>query len=281
MGQLISWIAALLGKLIRLIYNLFGKSYGLSIIIFTVITKIILFPITYKQSKAMEEMNKVAPLEKEIREKYKGNKEKMNEKLMEMYNEHKVNPMSGCLPLLIQIPIIFAMFYIVKQPLTYIMQVPKDQITQYTAEYLQKKDGEEVTDNELKSYEIQIADSKDLIDMDFLGIDFGDIPKNAFSKNENDKASLFSLLVPIMSLVFSILQTKQSQKSSNMTEEQKEQQKSMTILMPLLSAYISFIMPLALGIYWLLGNILQMLTQVIVNKMLKNKKILLKEGGEK
>ena len=117
--------------------------------------------------------------------------------------------------------------------------------------------------------------------MKFLGIDFGDIPSNAFSKDENVKASYFTIIVPILSLVFSILQTKQSQKNSNLTEEQKQQQKTMTWMMPILSAYISYIMPLALGIYWLLGNVLQMLTQFIVNKMLKNKKILLEEGGSK
>ena len=235
-----------------------------------------LFPITYKQSKAMDEMSKVAPLEKEIREKYKGNKEKMSEELMKVYEKHKINPMGGCLPLLIQIPIIFAMFYIVKQPLTYIMQVPQEDLKTYTVEYLQK---EEVTESEIKQYEIQIADKKGLIDMNFLGINFGDVPSKAFSKDAEEKSSYLSLLVPILSLILSVLQTKHTQKNSNLTEEQIESQKTMNLMMPMLSAYISYIMPLALGIYWLLGNVLQILTQFIVNKMIKNQKIMLEEGG--
>lgn len=273
---MIDFIAGILGALIRLIYDIVGQNYGLSIIIFTILTKILLFPITYKQSKAMDEMNKLAPLEKEIREKYKGNKEKMSEELMKVYEQHKVNPMGGCLPLLIQIPIILAMFYIVKQPLTYIIQTPVEQLQEYTQEYLGK---EEVTEKEIEAYEIQIANKYDLIDMNFLGINFGDVPSNAFSKDEEEKASYFTLIVPVLSLVFSILQTKLSQKNSNMTDEQKEQQKTMNLMMPLLSAYISYIMPLALGIYWLLGNVLQMLTQWIVNIMLKKQKIMLGEGG--
>ena len=277
---MINFIAQLFGAVIRFIYNLVGQNYGLSIILFTVFTKVILFPITYKQSKSMNEMNKIAPLEKEIREKYKGNKEKMSEELMKMYNEHKVNPMGGCLPLLIQIPIIFAMFYIVRQPLTYILQVPHDELKEYTQEYLQKGEEEEITDNEIRSYEIQIADKYELLNMKFLGINFGDVPANAFSKDTEQKASYYSLIVPVLSLVFSILQTLQSQKSSNMTDEQKSQQKSMTIMMPLLSAYISYIMPLALGIYWLIGNVLQMLTQYIINLMLKQEKKMLIEGGK-
>ena len=274
---MIDFIAGILGALIRLIYNIVGQNYGLSIIIFTIFTKVLLFPITYKQSKAMDEMNKIAPLEKEIREKYKGNKEKMSEELMKVYEQHKVNPMGGCLPLLIQIPIIFAMFYIVKQPLTYIMQLPQEQLQEYTQEYLCQ---EEVTENDIKSYEIQIANKYELIDMKLLGINFGDVPSKAFSKDAEEKVSYLTLIVPILSLVFSMLQTKLSQKNSNLTDEQKEQQKTMNLMMPLLSAYIAFIMPLALGIYWLLGNILQMLTQWLVNFIIKKQKIMLGEGGK-
>lgn len=274
---MIDFIAGILGALIRLIYDIVGQNYGLSIIIFTILTKIILFPITYKQSKAMDEMNKVAPLEKEIREKYKGNKEKMSEELMELYSKHKINPMGGCLPLLIQIPIIFAMFYIVRQPLTYITQLPAEQLQQYTQEYLGKED---VTESDMKNNEIQIANNFDLIDMNFLGMNFGDVPWNAIGKKGEEKASYLTLIVPVLSLVFSIIQTKQSQKNSNMTEEQKEQQKTMNLMMPFLSAYISCIMPLALGVYWLLGNVLQIITQWLVNLMIKKQKVMLQEGGK-
>lgn len=272
---MINFIAEIFGTLIRVIYNLVGNNYGLSIVVFTILTKIILFPITYKQTKAMDEMSKLAPMEKEIREKYKGNKEKMSEELAEMYSKNKINPLGGCLPLLIQIPIIIAMFVIVKQPLKYIMQVPNEQIKEYTMEYLNK---EEVTDNEIQEKQIQIANEKKLINMRFMGLNFGEIPANALSKNVETKASYYSLLIPILSLVFSILQIKQSQKTGNLTDEQKQQQKTMNLMMPLLSAYISYIMPLALGIYWLLGNILQIITQFIVNKMIKKDKVMLKEG---
>lgn len=274
---MINFIAEIFGTLIRYIYNIVGQNYGLSIIIFTIITKILLFPITYKQSKAMDDMTALAPLEKEIREKYKGNKEKMSEELMKVYSEHKVNPMGGCLPLLIQIPIILAMFYIVRQPLTYILQVPQEKLTEYTQEYLNKED---VSEKETKAYEIQVADKNELFDMKFLGLNFGDVPSKAFSKDKAEKSSYISLLIPILTLAFSLLQIKQTQKNGNLTEEQLEQQKTMNLMMPLLSAFIAYTMPLALGVYWLLGNILQIISQVIINKMLKNKKKML-EGGSK
>jgi len=275
---MIEFIAEILGALIRFIYNIFGNNYGLSIILFTILTKIILFPITYNQSKSMDDMQKMAPLEKEIREKYKGNKDKMAEELTKMYSEHKINPMGGCISMLIQIPVIFAMFMIVKQPLTYIMQVPTEQLQEYTTEYLGK---EEVTENEVKENEIRVAQSKKLIDMNFLGVDFGDVPSDKFSSDENKRnnTSYISLIIPVLSLIFAILQTKYTQKTSKLTEEQIQQQKTMNMMMPILSAYIAFIMPLSLGIYWLLGNVLQILTQFIISKMLKRKKIML-EGGK-
>ena len=277
---MIDFLAGIFGALIRFIYNLVGQNYGLSIILFTVFTKLILFPMTYKQTKSMEDMNKIAPQEKQIREKYKGDKEKMSQEIMKLYSENKVNPMGGCLPLLIQIPIILAMFWIVRQPLTYILQTPQEELQSYTQEYLGK---EEVTDSEIKANEIQIASKYNLLNMKFLGIDFGDVPSNAFSKDENIKSSYLSLIVPILSLVISILQTLQSQKSSNLSDEQKQQQKTMTWMMPILSAYISYIMPLALGIYWLIGNVLQIAMQFVIKKIVKDKdkKILLKEGGSK
>ncbi len=273
---MINFIANIFGAVIRTIYNLVGENYGLSIVIFAILTKVIMFPLNLKQAKAMEEMKKVAPLEKDIREKYKGNKEKLQEELVKMYSEHKINPLGGCLPLLIQLPIILAMFYIVKQPLTYIKQMPAQTIIEYTKEITGK---EELADNEYKNYEIQVANQKKIIDMKFLGLDFGAIPKDVFDKNVTNKPSKKILIIPLLSLILSVWQTKQASKNSNQTEEQKQQMKTMNTMMPLLSAYISYIMPLALGVYWLLGSAYQIAQQHIMNKMLKTK-ILLKEGDK-
>lgn len=275
---MISTIASLFGAVLRVIYSIVGENYGLSIIIFTIFTKLILFPVTYKQTKAMKEISKVAPLEKQIREKYKGNKEKITEELTKMYSENKVNPLSGCLPLIIQLPIILAMFYIVKQPLTYVVQTPHAQISEYAQEITGKED---VSENEIKALEIEIARKHDIINMNFLGINFGDIPAQVFKEDSTNKPSKLTIIIPILSLMVAMFQTKQSQKNSTATEEQKQQQKTMTFMMPILSAYISYIMPIALGVYWLLGGILQILTQFILEKMLSKEKVMIDKGGVK
>lgn len=274
---MIDAIASLFGAVVRLIYNLVGENYGLSIIIFAILTKVVLFPLNLKQAKTTEDMKKIGPMEQEIRKKYKGNNEKMATELQKLYAEHKINPVAGCLPALIQIPIIIAMFYIVKQPLTYIKQIPNEQIVEYIQEI--KGNDEKVTKAEIKNSEISIADEKDLINMDFLGINFGDIPANSVNKKiaKEDRPGYITLIVPALSLILSILQTKLTMKKSNLTKEQLEQQKTMNMMMPFLSAYISYIMPLALGVYWLIGNVCQMISQLLIDKLVKDKKIMIGE----
>jgi len=85
-------------------------NYGLSIILLTIIIKILFWPLTHKSYKSMKEMQKLQPLMAKIREKYKDNREQMSKELMGLYRTYKVNPMSGCLPMVIQIPVLFAMY---------------------------------------------------------------------------------------------------------------------------------------------------------------------------
>jgi YidC/Oxa1 family membrane protein insertase len=115
----LSLISHALGDLLQLIYNFIGD-YGWSIIVFSIIAKTLLLPLNIKQTQSMKKMNELNPKMKEIQEKYKNDKEKMNAKLLELYKEHNYNPASGCLPILIQLPIIFALFSVIQNPTTYV-----------------------------------------------------------------------------------------------------------------------------------------------------------------
>lgn len=265
---MINAIANLLGYVIRFIYNICGGNYFWAIVIFTILTKLILFPLYLSQVKSNKEMKKIQPLYQKILEKYKNDKNKQAEEVTKLYAQHKINPLSGCLPLLIQFPIIIAMFYIVKQPLTYIQKLPQDQIVTYAKEYLQKDD---LTFKQAKAYEINIAKKYELMDMSTIGnINLGDVPADVFSKDESKKANPVILLIPILSIVFSVVSNKLAQKSMEMTDEQKEMQKSMNLMMPLLSASVSYSTPIALGIYWLLGSILSVIQQFFTNKYINS-----------
>jgi YidC/Oxa1 family membrane protein insertase len=95
--------------------NRYTLSYGISIIVLTVIIKFLLYPLTLKSFKSMKELQKIQPLMKEIQNQYKDDKQKMNQELMRLYQEHKINPMGGCLPMLLQIPILFALYRVFYQ----------------------------------------------------------------------------------------------------------------------------------------------------------------------
>ena len=91
-------------------FNQYIHNYGLSIILLTILVKILFWPLTHKSYKSMKEMQKLQPRMAKLREKYKGDKQKLNQEMMGLYKTYKVNPMGGCLPMVVQIPVFFALF---------------------------------------------------------------------------------------------------------------------------------------------------------------------------
>ncbi|MDD2376598.1 MAG: YidC/Oxa1 family membrane protein insertase [Clostridia bacterium] len=266
---MIEMIANIFGAIIRVIYNLTQDNYALSIILFTILAKTLLFPLSLKQMKSSKEMQKVKPKYDEIIKKYKNDKTKQGEEITKLYSEHKINPLGGCLPILIQLPLILGMFYIVNQPLTYVIQLPKDEIEIYTKQLLNK---EEVSKTEMNTSEIVIANNNKLIDMNFIGLNLGHKPSDVFSSKDENNTNPLSLIIPILSVLFSIYQIKQMQNSTEMTDEQKQMQKSMSLMMPILSGFIAYTMPLALGIYWLISSMYQIAQQSVISKLIEEHK---------
>src|SRR5438132_8924099 len=102
-------LLALMGRGLSFFFDLV-PSYGLAIILLTVAVRLVLLPLTIKQTRSMQEMQRLQPEVKRIQAKYKGDRQKMNEEMMNLYKEHKVNPLGGCLPLLLQLPIFWALY---------------------------------------------------------------------------------------------------------------------------------------------------------------------------
>ena len=274
---MINFISGVLGAVIRVIYNVVGQNYLVALLIFTFITKLILFPLMLKQLKSTKSIQAIAPEDKKLREKYKNDPQKLSEELNKLYVENKVSPWAGCLVPIIQIPIILAMFYVVRQPLTYVLHMDQEQITSYTAQYLNVEESQ-VDEKMAKAYEINVAkEYQEEIGLDLnlgFGMSLGDVPKDSipyFQKDETKRVSYLTLIIPILSLIFSVISTKVSQKNMQMSEDQAEMQKSMNLMMPILSAWIAVCWPLALGVYWLFGNILSIGQQFIMDKLMEDK----------
>ena len=274
---MINLISSVLGAVIRVIYDIVGQNYLIALLIFTFLTKLILFPLMLKQLKSTKSIQAIAPEDKKLREKYKNDPQKLSEELNKLYVENKVSPWAGCLVPIIQIPIILAMFYVVRQPLTYVLHMDQEQITSYTAQYLNVEESQ-VDEKMAKAYEINVAkEYQEEIGLDLnlgFGMSLGDVPKDSipyFQKDETKRVSYLTLIIPILSLIFSVISTKVSQKNMQMSEDQAEMQKSMNLMMPILSAWIAVCWPLALGVYWLFGNILSIGQQFIMDKLMEDK----------
>jgi len=114
MGAILNPIYTILEKVILMMYGLLGN-FGLAIIGVTILIKVVLLPLTLKQDKSMKAMKKVQPELEKLKEQYKNDPQVMNQKTMELYQTHKVNPAGGCLPLLLQMPILFALFGVLRK----------------------------------------------------------------------------------------------------------------------------------------------------------------------
>lgn len=113
-----SIINNLLGSVLRVIFEAV-QSYGLSIILFTILVKLLLLPLTIKQTKSTKAMQDIQPKVQEIQLKYKDKPEKQSQELMNLYKEANINPMAGCLPLFIQMPILIGLFSVLREPWVY------------------------------------------------------------------------------------------------------------------------------------------------------------------
>lgn len=147
-------ISNLFGYLLNFLYELVNNNFGFAIILFSVLLRIILLPITIKQQKSMEKTNKIQGELKSLQFKYKNNPEMLNKETMELYKREKISPFSGCLSAIAQIVIILSVFYLVSQPLTY-MKKANDKNPELKAVVEQYKN--EIKDSNSKTRYIEIA----------------------------------------------------------------------------------------------------------------------------
>ena len=112
------WLLDAIGWVLAWLYDLVGN-FGIAIIILTIVFRIVLLPLGIKQIKSMQAMQALQPKIKEIQKRFKGNKQKIQEQTMKLYQEYGVNPLGGCLPLLLQFPILIAMYSAIRAPVPY------------------------------------------------------------------------------------------------------------------------------------------------------------------
>ena len=270
-GAIFEPLYKLFGAILKFFYELSGN-YGVAIILFTLAVNIILLPLTWKQQKSTTKMQSIQPELKKIQQKYKNDKEKLNMEMMKLYKDNDINPMGGCLPLLIQLPIIFILYQIVYRPLTCMLSMAPDAIEALKTTY------------NLHDYsaEIKIAalDPSINIDFNFLGLNLSETP----SFSNFHWLWLIPALAGITTFALSWLTTKQSNARKTEKEENStaDTMQTMTKIMPLITVWFAFNFPAGIGFYWIMNNLFKMIQQIAVNKILsKEDPLVIEQGGNK
>ena len=275
-------ISSLFGYLLNALYTVFNNS-GIAIIVFSIILRLILIPITIKQQKAMKKSAELQEEMKEIQRKYKNNPEKLNQETIDLYKREKMSPFAGCFSSIIQLVIILSVFWLVSQPLTYMKKIDTSIIDEYEAQLQQE--GNQSTYTEIAVINrFGAEDERVRLNMDFLGLDLSKVPSN----NLNDWTVYVIPILYVISSVASIKITNSFTKKkddkkaitdgTNVTENEPSEleamenmNKNMMYMLPLMSVFIAFIAPLGLALYWFVSNILVIIEKVIIEAVMKHK----------
>lgn len=279
-----SFISEIFAYPLRWLYQLTGN-YGIAIILFALLVKLILLPFQMKSKRSMMRTSSLTPRLKELEVKYANDKQKYQEEVARIYKEENVSPMSGCIWSLIPFPILLALYSVVRQPLTYIARLSAEQITTVTDKLISL--GQYITPEKADYYEqLTIANLihdnyeavssalPGLMDMDFsfLGLNLGLRPQwNFFMNTDWSDVSIWLpalglFLIPLISGALSFLQMRLSTKMSPQTAETAGSMKTMNMIMPLMSVYIAFIVPGLLGIYWIAQSLFGIIQDLFMNK---------------
>ena len=284
------WICSPFAWLVRLFYNLTG-SYGVALILFTLVIKLIMFPFQIKSRKSMIRMNRLSGKQQEIQKKYANNAAKMNEEMQKLYQEEGVNPMSGCLWSFIPLPILIALYSIIRQPITHFMRVSMDAATSLVqaveaagvdiSSIATIKDGvaEFTAYGQINLAEIVANKLPELgnnvegwinVNYSFIGLDLAANPWDFVKNFSFEWAAIGLILIPILAGLSQLLiswYTMRTQKNAQAMGSMK----GMMYMMPLMSVYIAFIMPAALGVYWIAQSVFSMIETVIMTNFLNKK----------
>ncbi len=250
---MLQWLYELFGSIIRFIYFHSGENFGVALIIFTVLMKVLILPLGIKQQRSMTAMQKLQPQITELQRKYAHDQEKLSRETMELYKKNNASPFGGCLPMIFQLLILIVMVNIVYRPGTYIMGIEglsKDLNAQITA--------------------AQAAG----MNFNFCGLDLAVRPVFTFAPT---LAILATWILPLLATGATYLSGVVSQKmtanpdtAKNPQAEQTQQMtKSMTTFMPLMTLFFTFTLPMSASLYWFISSITQVLQQVILGRILK------------
>ena len=288
-----------MGYIIEFIYNLV-QNYGIAIILFTVVIKLILTPLNVKSQKSMRKQQKIQPYLAELQKKYANDQEKLNRETMKLYKENNISMAGGCLPMLIQMPILIGLYQVIQKPLSYLLHVnfnDPDVIRRVYALRDAYADSKLITRTEEQlanmnqiniSQWAQLNGDKDwIINFKMFFLDLANIPSKAFSYigevftgNMEHLSIVLLLIIPILAVLASVGSMKISQSLSGQNNKSddaaaqtaNQMSKSMTMMMPVMTGFFTLTLSAGIGLYWIVSSVTQIIQQLALNLYFDKKK---------
>ena len=263
------------------------NSYGLALILFAIVIKVILFPVTLKSKKSMIQTTMLSGKMQQLQKQYGKDRERYNLEVQKLYEREHVNPMGGCLWSMIPLVLLIALYAIIREPLVNLMDVPKDMIDTVagitgianTGAYPQIYMAEAMNDPAiLQSVKDALGEAGSKVfamDFSFLGINLASVPTWKFWANGLSWSSIGLTILPLVSTVISFLSMKVSMDTNKINSAQPKNDqmertnKTMLWTMPLMSLWIGFTLPAALGVYWIVNSLLYAIQEKVLTKYYK------------
>lgn len=292
----IDFIITPFAYLLRAFYSL-GGNYVLALFLFAIVFKLILLPSSISQQKGMAKQQRLQPKIRRIQAKFAGDQKKIQEETQALYQREGYNPMNaGCLPLLIQLPIIYVLYEVIYSPLKYVLRIDSGvlQALQNAVKALGGIDKAALTGRRIELTIIEHFDEIKNVVTDkgvlsqiqhfidkftLFGVPLGQTPSWSTFKNwaSSDKGAKLLLLIPLISGITSLLTgliTFVRQKKTNPEMAKNPTSGCMTFMMPLMSVYFTFLFPAGIGLYWIFQNILSAVQMVVLNHTFSNEKVM-------
>ena len=288
MGKIITLPFA---ALLRLMYSI-TNSYGLSIILFSLVITLVMVPFQMKSKRSMIRMGRLSGKQAELQKQYAKNQQKYQEELAKLYQEEGINPMGGCLWSFLPLFILVPLYSIIRMPIVYFMGISETACGAlreaaaslgYVAEtvgssgafgaYEQVKLVDFVSQHwsDYNWTGIEGCSGMFPVNYNFLGIDLSGMPNSAFSGFKMEWGVIGLILIPILATAIQYVSTIVLSKSNGQTAEQQKSMRMMNLLMPLMSLWICFSMPAGLGVYWIANSLWMMIRESVLGKFYTKK----------
>jgi len=288
MQTLFNLINKPLGWVLENIAGLFGGSFAAAVFVFTLLINLVLIPLSIKSQKSSVQQTRIKPKLDELKKRYGDDKQKYSEAMQKLYQEEGVSMSGGCLPMIFRLVLMMSIYYLIMQPLTYLMHIDAETIAEATKALgdAAAGGGRAAAISELKiigaikdgSLNIPaIANQLETINFNFFGIDLTQTPKFSFNIF-NDFQAIW--IMPILAFVSQILSSLLSMKMQKKLNPEAPSMAGMMLTMPLISLFIGFSLPGGVAFYWACSSLIGGLIQVGVQNFYGPHKMLSRERAK-